>query len=105
MKLFLPLTKDRFRLLEDWPVPFVSWQSGFQVSTVLKEGSIISIDSHKTTKVTKPTDGITVNIRVAYDDMANTMRQYGGNAHYGQSFRTTRGELATVELELALDVP
>lgn len=103
MNIFLPMTKDRFRLLEDLPYKFNDYVN--QGVYTIPKGSIISFRRVDITKMTKVTDTIGIDLRVHFTDPTKTMKMYGGKAQYGIGFSLTYDQVRLMELELAKDVP
>lgn len=104
MNLFIPLTKDRFRLLKEDPrLAFRDYNT--HSSILLPVGSIISFDKLKVNKLTKPESIVNILIRVVMDDPEHTMKKYGGKASYGHYAYLPIVALRELELEPVIGMP
>lgn len=104
MNLFIPLTKDRFRLLKEDPrLTFRDYNTNS--TTVVPVGSIISFEKVKVNKLTRPDNTINILIRVVMDDPQHTMKKYGGKASYGHYAYLPIVDLREIELEPVIGMP
>lgn len=103
MKLFLPLVRDRLRLLNTWPKAIYDYNKHEYVD--LPAGSIVSVDRIAINKITKVDKMVHFSVRVHADNPEYTMKKYGGRAPYGVSVRASISDLRKMEFEHVEDMP
>jgi len=95
MKMFIPLTKDRFRLVNDLAI-----RSGLET---LPAGTVFAFDGFKINKTIKPDKHIGLRTVISPDPQFS-MRKYGGTADFGRYFSLTIEQLRELDVEIVEDM-
>lgn len=91
MKLLIPLTRDRFRLVNDLVV-----RCGTET---LPAGTVFGVEGYKINKTIKPEKHVSLRTYVS-PNPEFSMRKYGGSADFGYSFSLTIQQLRELEVEI-----
>jgi hypothetical protein len=95
MKMFIPLTRDRFRLVDDLMV-----RAGLET---LPAGTVFAFDGFKVNKTIKADKHIGLRT-VMSPDPKFSMRKYGGTADFGHYFSLTIEQLRAIDVEIVEDM-
>lgn len=95
MKMFIPITKDRFRLVNDLVV-----RAGLET---LPAGTIFAFDGFKINKTIKLDKHVGLRT-VMSPEPKYSMRKYGGTADFGHYFSLTIQQLRELDVEIVEDM-
>jgi len=104
MNLFIPLSKERFRLLKPIPIAINDYTNN-KTTPNIPAGSIISFPNLKIRRGSHEEEMQNVSLRTHYTDPRFTMRMYSGKASYGHNFSLSLKDIRELEVELVKDMP
>lgn len=104
MNIYIPMTRDRLRLLTEHPnLTVYDHETNQQMP--LPVGSIVSFDRIDITKYSKPDHKLALSVRVVPGRMDLTMKKYGGKASFGVTARVEIKDLRYIDMEVVEGMP